>query len=153
MQASEQPKPEVVKSEPRVEVEKPKPTVSATTEDKTRPVAERQTFNQALGVMSEGAVGIPDILDEMQNNTLRATFKGTSFVLSAGLLTWALRGVSLLASVAATLPAWQGFDPLPMLSAKMKKDDKPSEEEEAKEFDLQEKRVEQLFNPLDADHG
>ena len=60
---------------------------------------------------------------------MQATFKGTSFVLSAGFLTWALRGASLLASVAASLPAWQGFDPLPILAAK-KRDKKVKDEDD-----------------------
>ena len=48
-------------------------------------------------------MGTSDILEEVQHNTLQTTFKGTSFVLSAGFLTWALRGASLLASVAASV--------------------------------------------------
>jgi hypothetical protein len=101
--------------------------------------------------MSEG-VGTTDILEEVQHNTLQATFKGTSFVLSAGFLTWALRGASLLASVAASLPAWQGFDPLPVLAAK-KRDKKVKDEDdgdEKKDADWQEKRIQRLFNPMDS---
>ncbi len=90
----------------------------------------------------------------MQNNTLEVAFKGTSFVLSAGFLTWALRGASLLASVAASLPAWQGFDPLPVLAAK-KRDKKKKDEEEIVEEkddnDWQEKRIRRLLNPLDGE--
>jgi hypothetical protein len=74
-------------------------------------------------------------------------------VLSAGFLTWALRGASLLASVAASLPAWQGFDPLPVLAAKKrkeKKDEDVDENGETKDDDWQEKRVQRLFNPMDS---
>jgi hypothetical protein len=84
---------------------------------------------------------------------MQAAFKGSSFVLSAGFLTWALRGASLLASVAASLPAWQGFDPLPVLAAK-KRDKKAKDEDdddEKNEDDWQEKRVQRLFNPMDSD--
>jgi hypothetical protein len=109
-------------------------------------------FRQALDVMSEG-VGTTDILDEVQHNTMQAAFKGSSFVLSAGFLTWALRGASLLASVAASLPAWQGFDPLPVLAAK-KRDKKRKEGEDdgddTNDADWQEKRVQRLFNPMDS---
>ncbi len=85
---------------------------------------------------------------------MQATFKGSSFVLSAGFLTWALRGASLLASVAASLPAWQGFDPLPVLAAK-KRDKKKDEDgddngDEKKDDDWQEKRLQRLFNPMDS---
>ncbi len=116
--------------------------------DKTTP------FRQALDVTSEG-VGTTDIFDEMQNNTVQAAFRGTSFVLSAGFLTWALRGASLLASMAASLPAWQGFDPLPVLAAK-KRDKKKGEDVEddndnKSDDDWQEKRIQRLFNPIDSD--
>jgi len=83
-----------------------------------------------------------------------AAFKGTSFVLSAGFLTWALRGASLLASMAAALPAWQGFDPLPVLAAK-KRDKKKDEDgddngDDTDDADWQEKRIQHLFNPMDS---
>jgi hypothetical protein len=137
----------IVKPEPR---EKAEPVAKAMD---VNPEAEQVTpFHQALNIMSEG-VGTTDILEEVQHNTLQATFKGSSFVLSAGFLTWALRGASLLASVAASLPAWQGFDPLPVLAAK-KRDKKAKDEDdsdEKNEDDWQEKRVQRLFNPMDSD--
>ena len=75
-------------------------------------------------------------------------------MLSAGFLTWALRGATLLASVAASLPAWQGFDPLPVLAAKKrdKKKDEDSDDngDETKDEDWQEKRLQRLFNPMDS---
>ena len=68
-------------------------------------------------------------------------------------MTWALRGASLLASVAASLPAWQGFDPLPILAAK-KRDKKVKDEDddsdETKDADWQEKRIQRLFNHMDS---
>ncbi len=114
--------------------------------DKTTP------FRQALDVMSEG-VGTTDIVDEMQSNTVQATFKGTSFVLSAGFLTWALRGTALLASMAASLPAWQGFDPLPVLAAKKrgKKDEDADDGDATSDADWQEERIRRLFNSMDSD--
>jgi hypothetical protein len=140
----------VVKAEPR-EVEKP--TVKAVEVD--RPAETTTPFREALNTMSEG-VGGTGMLDELEHNTLQATFKGSSFVLSAGFLTWALRGASLLASVAASLPAWTGFDPLPVLAAK-KRDGKVKDEEEddngdeAKDDDSQEKRIQRLLSPMDGD--
>ena len=140
-------KPVVVKAEPR-EVEKP----TAKPMEITAEPLQTTPFHEALEIMSEG-VGTTDILDELEHNTLQATFKGSSFVLSAGFLTWALRGASLLASVAASLPAWQGFDPLPVLAAK-KRDKKAKDEEdtddETKDADWQEKRIQRLLNPMDS---
>ena len=120
--------------------------------DITREAEQVTPFHQALNIMSEG-VGTTDILEEVQHNTMQATFKGTSFVLSAGFLTWALRGASLLASVAASLPAWQGFDPLPILAAK-KRDKKAKDEDDnddKNDADWQEKRIQRLFNHMDSD--
>ena len=92
----------------------------------------------------------------MQNNTLQTAFKGTSFVLSAGFLTWALRGASLLASVAASVPAWQGFDPLPVLAAKKgkaKKDEDVDDGDDTNDADWQEKRIKRLLDPIESEDG
>jgi len=70
-------------------------------------------------------------------------------VLSAGFLTWALRGASLLASVAASLPAWQGFDPLPVLAAKKRdKKVKDEDDDDKNDADRQEKHVQRLLDPI-----
>jgi len=102
-------------------------------------------FSEAVDIMSEG-VGTTDILEEVVSNPLQATFKGGSFALSAGFLTWALRGASLVASMAAAMPAWQGFDPLPVLAAK--KRDKKTDKDEQQEDDWQEKRIRRLLDPV-----
>ncbi len=38
---------------------------------------------------------------------------GSGIALSAGFITWLLRGGSLLASLLASMPAWRYFDPIP----------------------------------------
>ena len=51
-----------------------------------------------------------------------------------------------------SLPAWQGFDPLPVLAAK-KRDKKAKvddDQDETKVADWQEKRIQRLFNPTDS---
>jgi hypothetical protein len=57
-------------------------------------------------------------------------------------------------AVAASLPAWQGFDPLPVLSAKKhdkKKDqDRDDNGDDTNDDDWQEKRLQRLFNPMDS---
>jgi hypothetical protein len=99
-------------------------------------------------------VDATSILEELQHNTAQVAFKGSSFVLSAGFLTWALRGASLLASMAAALPVWQGFDPLPVLADKKKdkKKDKKDEDDgdDTSDVDWQEARIQRLFNPMDS---
>ncbi|MEE8250475.1 MAG: hypothetical protein V3R24_01935, partial [Gemmatimonadales bacterium] len=147
-----EPEPEpVVEPEPREKAEKPK--VVAKAMDVNHEADTTTPFRQALNVMSEG-VGTTDIFEEIENDTMKVAFKGSSFVLSAGFLTWALRGASLLASVAASLPAWQGFDPLPVLAAK-KRDKKKDEDREDNgdekiDDDWQEKRLQRLFSPMDS---
>ncbi len=85
---------------------------------------------------------------------MKVAFKGTSFVLSAGFLTWALRGASLLASMAASLPVWQRFDPLPVLATNKKdKKDKEGEDDDGddtRDADGQEARIRGLFNHMDS---
>ena len=54
-----------------------------------------------------------------------ATGLGTT--LSAGIVTWALRGSSMLASMLSAVPTWRAFDPLPVFSVtKRKKDEEDS---------------------------
>jgi hypothetical protein len=124
-------------------------TIVAVIPDVDRAPEHTLVFSQALDVMSEG-VGTSDIFEDIVSNPLRAAFQGSGFVLSAGFLTWALRGASLLASMAASLPAWQGFDPLPVLAAKKrdkKKDEVDEDDNDNKsDDDWQEKRIQRLFN-------
>jgi hypothetical protein len=132
----------------RFQVTQPdRPAVGAKAQVTSRASVQAIVFSEAVDIMSEG-VGITDILEEAVSNPLQATFKGGSFVLSAGFLTWALRGASLLASMAASMPMWQGFDPLPVLAAK--KRDKKTDEGEQKEDDWQEKRIQRLFEPINS---
>ena len=62
-----------------------------------------------------------------------------------------MRSASLLASVAESLPAWQGFDPLPLLAAK-KREKKVGvdNDNEKSDTDCQENRIHRLFNPIDS---
>ncbi|MFT5390748.1 MAG: hypothetical protein ACI8PT_000935, partial [Gammaproteobacteria bacterium] len=52
--------------------------------------------------------------------------------LSVGSVSWLLRGGTLFASVLSSLPAWKGFDPLPVLRSS-KEDKKRAKEERAAE--------------------
>ncbi|MDX1432754.1 MAG: hypothetical protein R3286_09930, partial [Gammaproteobacteria bacterium] len=155
----EEPQPEPVQAEVREVEREPEVTQLARAEPRellgqtrevNRNLGQAQVFSQALDIMSEG-VASSDILDELKNNTLQVAFKGSGFALSAGFLSWALRGASLMASVAASLPAWQGFDPLPVLAAKKRKKKGETDEDEKQSADWQEKRVRRLLNPLEDD--
>jgi hypothetical protein len=59
---------------------------------------------------------------------------------SAGLIAWILRGESLLASFLISMPAWQHFDPLPVLGGELltcrKRDRKIREDDEQEKRQL-----------------
>lgn len=64
----------------------------------------------------------------------------TGATLSTGLVAWALRSSTLLASCLATMPAWRHFDPLPVLRLgrrereRQRKEAEQDRQEEATEF-------------------
>ena len=61
---------------------------------------------------------------------------------------WLLRGGSLFASVLSAMPAWKGFDPLPVLQAAppRKGRDEESDEDDA------EKRAGRVLDSLEGTH-
>jgi hypothetical protein len=70
---------------------------------------------------------------------------GMSLMLSAGLMSWILRGGALASALLSTMPMWQGFDPLPILLARKKrkpgKDGHDSQDDEI----LQTSEVDRFF--------
>ncbi len=48
---------------------------------------------------------------------------GTSLALSAGFISWVLRGGALASTLLTTMPMWKGFDPLPLLAARRRHKD------------------------------
>ncbi|MBT8443891.1 MAG: tandem-95 repeat protein, partial [Gammaproteobacteria bacterium] len=69
---------------------------------------------------------------------------GSSLLLSAGILTWILRGGALASALLSTLPVWQGFDPLPILMARKRSRDKAADEREDEKV-LKESKADQFF--------
>ena len=53
---------------------------------------------------------------ESRGKLIAGTAMGVSAALMGGYALWAFRGISLMASSFASLPVWQFFDPLPILS-------------------------------------
>jgi VCBS repeat-containing protein len=70
---------------------------------------------------------------------------GMSLALSAGIMSWILRGGALASALLSTMPMWQGFDPLPILLGRKKR--KRDENEEASQDDATplEAEVDRLF--------
>jgi len=75
----------------------------------------------------------------------------TGLSLTAGFVTWAIRGGSLLSALMAGIPAWKGFDPLPVVAGAGKRratdedDDKDKKEEEDTGTEDAEAGVSRLF--------
>jgi hypothetical protein len=80
---------------------------------------------RGLSLVNLAPVASPD---EAQDRPDRVSFTSTGavelsgVVMSAGFVAWALRGGGLLATLAASVPAWRNVDPLPVLAPE---DDKP----------------------------
>jgi hypothetical protein len=94
--------------------------------------SSEKTMEKSLGVFTVG------------------TMKGLTAV-ATGCVTWALRGLSLLASFMTTLPLWRSFDPLPILDAEEKKrHDLASQEGQGEQdADKYEEQVQALFDSDD----
>ncbi len=71
--------------------------------------------------------------DNLPARALEAALQAAGSSTAAGSVWWLLRGSSLFASVLTTLPAWRGFDPLPVLEAAPPR--KGRDEEKADEDD------------------
>jgi hypothetical protein len=130
-------------------LEQPTPTEPASV------ATTNPTLRIAVNSMSEGITS-QSWLDELQSNAVAATFKGSTLVLSAGYLSWALRAGSLLATVAATMPTWAGFDPLPVLATKKrdaKKDEEQDETDTSKTSDWNEQRLAPLLDKVKPYNG
>jgi hypothetical protein len=69
---------------------------------------------------------------------------GMSLVMSAGFVSWLLRGGALAATLLSTIPMWKGFDPLPMLLVPKKR--RKEDEDQARDAELHERRVERFFD-------
>jgi hypothetical protein len=63
--------------------------------------------------------------DGTRTGALAAQFAGgASLFLSIGFVNWIVRGGSLAAALLSTMPMWRGLDPLPVLLARRRDDDK-----------------------------
>ena len=77
---------------------------------------------------------------------------GTSVGLTAGIVSWVLRGGSLLASLMSTVPLLNRFDPLPILKSRDKKEDVEEDKDDERTdttIRRREKRVDGMFSGTD----
>ena len=97
--------------------------------DLDRLLGEEQ-FWQELDLLADGVTGEDeDIVVDIAGSS-----KAVVISITAGIVTWIMRAGVLVASVASSLPAWKGLDPLPILSHS-KEDKKNSSKDEHKDVD------------------
>ncbi len=93
---------------------------------------------------------LDDAFDEEQHHKdLSAEVSaGVSISLTAGIVSWLLRGGSLLASFMSVAPFWKQLDPLPILGADAikKRDEKNSSDTPNNEDDEKDKQIEDIFD-------
>ena len=73
-----------------------------------------EAFRTSLGVVEEDLRRATDMSESSLKFAVGVTNLG-GVSLTAGVIAWLLRSGALLASLAATLPAWRHFDPLPVV--------------------------------------
>ena len=80
-------------------------------------------------------------------------FVGATTSLTAGIVSWVLRGGSLLASLMGTVPLLNRFDPLPILKSRAdEKDFEPDDDTEITgPVGKQKKRIDDMFDDNTAD--
>ncbi len=87
-------------------------TFSGTALENTQvPLSEE--FRRALSIVEDDLRRSTDSADRHSNLVIGVTNLG-GMTLTAGFIAWLLRSGTLLASLAATMPAWRHFDPLPV---------------------------------------
>jgi len=78
---------------------------------------------------------------------------GTTVSLTAGIVSWVLRGGSLLASLMSTVPLLNRFDPLPILKSRDEKEDvEEDKDDESTDTTIRrrEKRIDGMFSETDS---
>ena len=67
---------------------------------------------------------------ETYSEALIAGTAGVTATLSVGYVLWSLRAASLISTFLASMPAWQAFDPLPVLDFENRRRDQKDEDDE-----------------------
>jgi hypothetical protein len=84
-----------------------------------------------------------------ENELAAKVVAGTGLSLTAGIVVWVMRTGTLLASLLSFLPVWKSVDPLSILVAKTKKDDKKETEVDEDSVLKSKDSADELFNQSD----
>ncbi|MGI9288585.1 MAG: cadherin domain-containing protein, partial [Pseudomonadales bacterium] len=128
------------------------------------PVAQQNPTMKAMPVMDSVAINsvmadhaLWERLEKMQQEMNETSAEqeerelivkivtGSTLTVSAGFVSWILRGGSLLASFLSTLPLWKGFDPLPILATREKKSEEKQKPDTNANADKDQIAVDVLF--------
>ena len=102
-----------------------------------------------------------DFMKEKVNNNreeggymdlLARSASGMALSLSAGVITWALQGGSILASMLSSVPLWKGFDPLPIIT-KFKKSESDDETTQTSDALKDEQNAARLLDTMSTGAG
>jgi len=105
---------------------------------------QQAQFWEALDSMKREMSG-GDQSDDVGGPVVVQIATGMSLVVSAGFVSWLLRGGALAATLLSTMPMWKGFDPLPMLLVPKKRRKKDDDEDQPQGSDLHERTIERFF--------
>lgn len=83
-------------------------------EQPVSPSMQSDAFRRSLSLVEDDIRQSMDHSEQYQQFVIRAANTG-GITVTAGVITWLLRSGFLLASLAATMPAWRHFDPLPVV--------------------------------------
>jgi hypothetical protein len=133
---------------PKAEIETPEKTEIVVEEKIIEPVAmQLASINKLSGFELQG-YGMDKVNDEAlilaldqmgedmgatgaNNGVLIGTITtGSGFMLTAGIVSWVLRGGALASAMVASMPMLKMMDPLPFVAARRRKKEKEKEEEE-----------------------
>jgi hypothetical protein len=123
----------------------------------------RSSLLSALESFSVSGSELLQMIDEMKSqmdsrfegsqgllNLLAKSATGMTLTFSAGIVTWALRGGSVLASMLSSMPLWKGFDPLPIITGSRKHETEDDHEHGGADtaLDQTENKAEHLLDSL-----
>jgi VCBS repeat-containing protein len=103
---------------------------------------DNELFWEALDNMKRQMSGMDDS-EQAQAIVMTQIAAGSGILLSAGYVSWILRGGALAAMLLSSIPTWAGFDPLPLLAMRKKKK-KGDQEDDSYQYDSM--LVEQIFS-------
>ncbi|MFK7885911.1 MAG: VCBS domain-containing protein, partial [Gammaproteobacteria bacterium] len=93
-------------------------------------LAQQEALREAMAIVREDTRSYNES-ERTTEHAIDISLRVGGAVLSTGSLAWLLRGAGLFASALTSIPAWKGFDPLPVLTRKKRDDIEDAEDDVA----------------------